>query len=44
MVLVSLGDAEKLGKFLELNPEIPRSIARVDESMDNDADSIQIGV
>lgn len=34
MVLVSLGSAEKLGKFLELNPEIPRSIARVDESMD----------
>ena len=29
-----MGDAEKLGKFLELNPEIPRSIARVDDSMD----------
>lgn len=34
IVLVSLGDAEKLAKFLELNPDIPSSIARVDDSKD----------
>jgi len=34
LTLVSVGDAEKLRKFLELNPEIPAELCFVDESRD----------
>jgi len=31
-VFISVGDQEKLNKFLELNPKVPRSLAFVDDS------------
>lgn len=33
-IFISIGDAEKLNKFLELNPQVPREKSFVDDSSD----------
>ena len=36
-VFITVGDQEKLLKFLELNPKVPRSLAFVDDTEDFEA-------